>query len=134
MYVKVAYRGCAMAAMRVSHRDGCRLFYGSPPPRNAMDLETQERLFGSRKLMQLSLPPPRTAQSLIPAMWILLESTQRGLILQVSTSPSDLPYRIRIGCSLALAEGCLRVKSFGNEDAGLVQGEYSQQPFFCVFF
>ncbi|XP_065187874.1 interferon regulatory factor 5-like isoform X2 [Sycon ciliatum] len=135
MYVKVAYRSCAMAAMRIAHRDGCRLFYGHPPPRNSLDAVTQERLFGSRKLLQLSLPPPRTAQSILPSMWKVLEHTHRGIILQMDNNdvyatrlcPATTYYQSQDGDVIAL-ERCVRTLIFSFERFLATYERYKNLP------
>ena len=83
IYVKVCYRGSPVAGMKVDHRPGCRIFFGPCPPHQGLSIEEQERLFGSRHLTQLALPTPGQAQSVLPSIWYLLDSLQRGIVLEV---------------------------------------------------
>ncbi|XP_065193932.1 interferon regulatory factor 5-like [Sycon ciliatum] len=83
VYVKVCYRGSPMAGMKVDNRLGCRIFFGPCVASSGVSEEEHARLFGGRHLTQLSLPPPGQAQSILPSIWYLLDSLQRGIILEV---------------------------------------------------
>ena len=82
--ITVYYYNKEVARYKVTNPQGCRVYY-SPHQRDAMklELEEHERFFGSYYRTQLSLPDPVFET---PEMSRLLESMQRGILLDLSSN------------------------------------------------
>lgn len=79
--LRLQYRGSTVAALTVSHPQGCRLYYGALEPR-----PDQVELFGPVGLQQVCFPGAELIQNQKQQQYTqtVLGALQRGLVLELS--------------------------------------------------